>query len=127
LVDSADLSGPELKAILGGCDAIVSSRYHSLVAALSMGVPCLAVGWHHKYHELFRLFGLEKWVVDYSGCDKTTLMDAFDRLWDERNTLRGKINEGLPSVELRIREAARAVARRVVSLSRNRIHLRHSN
>jgi polysaccharide pyruvyl transferase WcaK-like protein len=124
LVDSAQLSGPELKAVLGKCDAIVSSRYHSLVAGLSMGVPCLAMGWHHKYHELFRLFNIEEWVLNHSDCDKATLIDAFDRLWDVRESLRKKIGEALPSVEAGIRKTARAVAQRLVSLSHNRIRMR---
>ena len=125
LVDSAKLSGPELKAVLGRCDAVVSSRYHSLVAGLSMGVPCLAMGWHHKYQELFRLFGLEEWVFNYSGCDQGTLIDAFDRLWEERKPLHKKINEALPSVEAQIRNTAHAVAHRLVSLSRNHIRMRN--
>ena len=36
MLDTEPLSGPELKAVLGQCRAMVSSRYHSLVAGLSM-------------------------------------------------------------------------------------------
>ena len=127
LVDSTKLSGPELKAVLGKCEAIVSSRYHTLVAGLSMGVPCLAMGWHHKYHELFSLFGLENWVFDHSGCDIATLTNAFDRLWDNRGPLHERLNQELPAVEERIREAAKAVANRVLQLSHNRIRMRDAN
>jgi polysaccharide pyruvyl transferase WcaK-like protein len=126
LADSSNLSGPELKAVLGACDAVVSSRYHSLVAALSMGVPCLAVGWHHKYQELFRLFGLDEWLFDCSDCDRDRLIAAFDRLWVEREDVRKTITEALPSIEAAIRKTARTVVERLAFLTRHRVRIRES-
>jgi len=42
-----------LKGILGSAAVVFASRYHALVSALSQGVPAIAVGWAHKYDELF--------------------------------------------------------------------------
>jgi polysaccharide pyruvyl transferase WcaK-like protein len=45
-----------LKGLLGRAQFVVGSRFHALVAALSQGVPCIGVGWSHKYPELFHEF-----------------------------------------------------------------------
>jgi polysaccharide pyruvyl transferase WcaK-like protein len=126
LVDSSSLSGPELKALLGACNVVVSSRYHSLVAALSMAVPCLAVGWHHKYEELFHLFDQREWLLDCRGCKRETLLRAFDRLWSEREPIRDKIINTLPSIDVQIRAVADSVARYLAARLPNRIRMRNS-
>ena len=103
MLDTSELTGPQTKAVLGECAAIISSRYHSLVAGLSMGVPCLALGWHHKYSALFSLFGTERWVFDYRTAGIEVLSEAFDRLWSEQGELRQTIHDHLPSVESGVR------------------------
>lgn len=45
-----------LKGEIAQASLLVGSRYHALVAALSCGVPTLAVGWSHKYSELMDEF-----------------------------------------------------------------------
>jgi polysaccharide pyruvyl transferase WcaK-like protein len=54
----AYLSARQVKSIIGCCSLILSSRYHALIAALSQGVPAVALGWSHKYNELMNSVGL---------------------------------------------------------------------
>jgi polysaccharide pyruvyl transferase WcaK-like protein len=54
----------EAKALLGAMGAVVSSRYHALVSALSMGTPAVAVGWMHKYHALMHDYGVPELAAD---------------------------------------------------------------
>ena len=49
-----------LKGLLGGANFVLGSRFHALVSAMSQGVPCIGVGWSHKYPELFADFGVSE-------------------------------------------------------------------
>ena len=43
----------EAKTIIQKCEAMIGSRFHALVSALSLSVPVVGTGWSHKYQELF--------------------------------------------------------------------------
>ncbi len=58
-----------VKAVIGGASAVVSSRYHGCLAALSQGVPCVATSWSHKYQELYAEFDVPHWLL--ANCDAT--------------------------------------------------------
>jgi colanic acid/amylovoran biosynthesis protein len=66
-IDIVEESCPvRLKGILGTAYAVISSRFHALVGALSQNVPALAVGWSHKYEQLMREYGCPEAAVQVS-------------------------------------------------------------
>jgi len=94
----------ELKYVLGKADAVVTSRFHGMVAALSMGVPVLVTSWSHKYREVLEMFDMERWALDWRKLDESKLITTADALLDTAADLRETIAKRLPNV----RQAAEA-------------------
>ena len=87
---------------------ILSFRMHSLIVALSYGIPCYGFVWDNKVRELFEkigmpnsfcypteqfvfrreLFSYEKQTIKskaqkYGGCSKNDLYNTIDRLFEQ--------------------------------------------
>ncbi len=58
-----------LKHTISQAALLVGSRFHSLVSALSSGVPVLATGWSHKYEMLLNDFGCPESVLNLTASD----------------------------------------------------------
>lgn len=101
-----EMSAREFKTIIGNSYMAIGSRYHFLIAALSSGVPSMALGWSHKYKELFREFGIEDYVLEYQEMDKDNAYELSKNLLNERDGVYCKINFALPRVK---EEAAKNV------------------
>ena len=71
-----------IKGILGACRAVVASRFHALVSALSQGVPAVATGWSHKYVELFNDYGFPDGVMS-TDADEKQIGEMMSRITDE--------------------------------------------
>jgi colanic acid/amylovoran biosynthesis protein len=68
-----------LKGILGASRAVVASRFHALVSALSQGVPTVATGWSHKYTELFSDYGFPAGILSIND-DASRINEMLDSI-----------------------------------------------
>lgn len=89
----------ELKSVIAGAEFAVGSRYHFLIAAMSSGVPSLALGWGHKYYEMFALFDMEKYVFEYHDFTEEKIIHGVNELAGSYVKIRQEIEEKLSEVK----------------------------
>jgi polysaccharide pyruvyl transferase WcaK-like protein len=102
-------TGPEQKGAIARCDLFVASRYHSIVAAMSLGVPTVVIGWHHKYAELLEKFGQEEVGLSSDDCTLEALWTRCEIIGARRQEVRAEIQSRLPDVERRIFEVGESL------------------
>ena len=107
IFDSSRFGGLELKRALAECEAVVSPRYHSCVAALSAGVPLLTLGWHYKYQELMALYGQDLRMLPGEACTAKSLVETFDALWNDRVQIRGELSRRAEEVSAAVVDSVR--------------------
>jgi len=106
ILDVKKMLNSEIKNVISSCDVIVSSRYHSCVAALSSGVPTLVLGWHYKYDELLALYGQRKYILSSENCTVSILLEKFKELFEKRMDEKNVIIERGKEVRKEVLEMA---------------------
>jgi colanic acid/amylovoran biosynthesis protein len=86
-----------IKALYGGLDYLVGTRFHSVIFALTSYVPSIAVEYEHKTRGIMRDLGLEKWVVDIRKTQISQLIDLFDQLVLHQYQYIDQLKKVLPS------------------------------
>lgn len=93
-----DLSATSIKAVIAACDAVVVSRFHAMVGALSLAVPVVVLGWSHKYVEVMSRFGQEERVSDYKTLSTDDIVDSVEDLLTDAGGVSAAIRAALPDV-----------------------------
>ncbi|MCL6589003.1 MAG: polysaccharide pyruvyl transferase family protein [Firmicutes bacterium] len=75
-----DLNNDGIRQLISNCDVGLVSRFHAMVATLSLGVPVFVIGWSHKYLEVMEQFQQAEWVCDYQKTDLQSLIQKIGSL-----------------------------------------------
>ena len=67
------------KGILKLTEFNITMRFHSMIGSLGAGSPCFVISWSHKYLEIMKEFGLEKYVIDGSDFNFQTHKKLIDK------------------------------------------------
>jgi colanic acid/amylovoran biosynthesis protein len=86
----------ELKAMYGELDMLVGTRFHSVIFALTAGVPCVGIAYEHKTRGIMRELGLEQWVIDIESVTADDLIPLVDRALDGADGYRAELAERMP-------------------------------
>ncbi len=77
----------QIKGIIAQCDLFIGARTHSIIAALSMGVPTIGIAYSHKTPGIMKMMGLEEYVLDFRSLDLERLKTKFSLLMANRNSI----------------------------------------
>lgn len=95
-----ELSCLEFNELVTHFDYLIASRFHSIVHAFKNGVPCIALGWATKYHDLLKLFGQEGYIFDVRDPRSASgIGDAIARMNGSFAEESAKIRAALPAVQ----------------------------
>ena len=72
-----------VKGMIGLCEAVITSRFHGLVSALTQSVPCLCVGWSHKYLALMEDYDYAEGLLVDRDLEGEGLMQKISMILDE--------------------------------------------
>ena len=94
-----DINTRSVRKIIASSDVLISSRFHSMVAGLSLCVPTMVVGWSHKYQETLSDFGMDRFAVDFED-DSTDLSGYLGELLEKNLEIKEQLGYSLEKVKL---------------------------
>lgn len=77
----------EIKSVIGSCDFFIGSRMHACIAAVSQGVPTVAIAYSDKFRGVMRSLGIEEIVVDARSTDADEIVQKINSVYQNRDGL----------------------------------------
>jgi len=100
----------EIAAIYSNLHYLVGTRFHSVIFALSAGVPALAIEYEHKTSGIMKDLGLERWVLPIEAVTCDRLLSLFELLIRESESYTKKLREIMPKYVESAREGSALIA-----------------
>ncbi|MFD7734723.1 polysaccharide pyruvyl transferase family protein [Kitasatospora phosalacinea] len=85
-----------LKGLYEECSLMVGTRFHSVVFALTSGVPCVAIEYEHKTRGIMADLGLGAWVVPIEEVDRDALAALIGELRERAEEYRELLAARMP-------------------------------
>jgi polysaccharide pyruvyl transferase WcaK-like protein len=80
-----DINTDGIKNLIELCEITAISRFHAMIASLTLNIPPVVLGWSHKYLEVMKQFELEDNVLDYSDMKIDTANKIIEVLKNKNN------------------------------------------
>ena len=99
----------EIKSVFTNLSYLVGTRFHSVIFALTAGVPAMAIEYEHKTSGIMQDLGLDEWVLPIEDVTSGKLTALFDRLVLDREAYVRKLYEVLPAYTAKAAGAGRMI------------------
>lgn len=93
-----------IKDHLARFEALIGSRFHALVGALSQNVPSIAIGWSHKYEMLLREYDCEEMLIDINAGVDSVISKLDILVGDGRSQLQQRISSASDKQKQKVRD-----------------------
>jgi polysaccharide pyruvyl transferase WcaK-like protein len=93
IIDEPVTSVENLMSQLAATDLVVATRFHSVLLALLLNKPVLAISFHHKCSSLMNQMGLSGYCQDINRLDCGRLIEQFHRLQQNADSVKRMITE----------------------------------
>ena len=93
-----DINTRGVRQIIGLTDGLVASRFHAMVAGLSLCVPTMVIGWSHKYSETLADFGMQSYAIDYKNTD-LKILETYERFLQNLDDIKSQLQENIQKVK----------------------------
>jgi colanic acid/amylovoran biosynthesis protein len=97
-----DINTSSVRKLIACCDVLITSRFHAMVAGLSLLVPTMVIGWGHKYDEVLAAFNMGRYSFDFDdplGDAPSLIHELFMKKVAIREELSDKLVEVLSAAE----------------------------
>ena len=95
---AGDYRPEELKAIIATCRVFCGARMHANIAALSSGVPTVAISYSHKTDGIMSDFGVGDFVAPVATMTEAALDALMARAFREREAIGRRLRERVPAM-----------------------------
>lgn len=99
----------EIKHIIGQCSFFIGSRMHACIAALSQGVPAVAIAYSRKFTGVMESIDMKDMVADPCVMEKDEIMKTIGDAVVKREQTSRALKSMLPQVQRRVMELFRGV------------------
>lgn len=99
-----------IKAMYAGLDALIGTRFHSVIFSLTSHVPVLAIEYEHKTSGIMHDLHLKRWVVRIEDVTAAILTKKMHELLGERARYRRQLRRRLPQYIAQAKQTIHLVA-----------------